>query len=156
MRLPDIAKFILSAILGMALSFAAAQSVRAAKSYCPNPSHQQPKKVPANLVGRVAKAFQIDPKLARGASFVRCAGPTLMACTIGANLVCGKADTRRKNAGAAAWCRDHPGSKVVPLSATGHATIYDWSCVGPRAIAGKALVTVDRQGYIAENWRKVP
>jgi hypothetical protein len=156
MRFPTLAKFVGPAVLAFAVSGTNAPSAQAANAYCPNASHQRPQKVPADLVGRVAKALQIDAALVRGATFIRCVGPTLMACSIGANLVCGKADTRRTNRGATAWCHDNPGSKVVPLSATGHATIYEWSCADGRAVAGKAMVSVDRQGYIADNWKKAP
>lgn len=156
MRVPKAAAIILSAVLAVGVSVAAARPAHAAKPYCPNPSHRRPQKVPAKLVGRVAKALQIDAALVRGATFVRCAGPTLMACSIGANLVCGKADTRRSNPGAARWCRNNPGAKIVPLAAIGHATVYEWSCVGRRAVRGKAEAAVDRRGYIAQNWKAVP
>jgi len=151
-----IVKVILSIALVIGASAATALSARAADAYCPSRSHQRPQKVPENLVGRVAQALQIDAAFARDTTFVRCAGPALMACTVGANLVCGKADARRKNPGAAAWCRDNPASTIVPMAATGHATIYEWTCVGSRAVAGKAVVSVDRQGYIVENWKTVP
>ena len=137
------------------LAALAARPALAARAYCPNAAHTQPAKVPPNLVSKVAATFHIDSAAARQAAFVRCAGQTLMACYVGANLVCGKADKRRALAGATAWCRAHPGAKVVPMAATGHATIYDWSCKGRRAVAGKPLVAVDRHGYIAGNWRKV-
>jgi hypothetical protein len=41
------------------------------------------------------------------------------------------------------------------MAATGHDTIYDWSCKGRRAVAGKAMLTVDPQGYISENWKEL-
>jgi hypothetical protein len=41
------------------------------------------------------------------------------------------------------------------MAATGHGTIYQWSCQGRRAVASKAAVHVDPQGYIAENWKAV-
>jgi hypothetical protein len=128
----------------------------AAGNYCPDPAHARPAKTPPDLAAAVAKAFAIDEATASGASFVRCAGPKLMGCYVGANLVCDKADTRRKLPGATAWCRDNPGSAGVPMAATGHATIYEWSCKGRRAIAGKPVIAVDRGGYIAENWREIP
>jgi len=78
-----------------------------------------------------------------------------MGCYIGANLICDKADTRRVLPGATAWCRDNPGSIGIPMSATGHATIYDWSCKGRCAVSGKAVLTVDPQGYIADNWKQI-
>ncbi len=108
-----------------------------------------------DLVSSIAKAFQIDEPAAASGAFVRCAGAKLMGCYVGANLVCDKADTRRALPGATAWCRDNPGSTGIPMAATGHATIYDWSCKGPHAVAGKAVISVDPQGYIAENWKEI-
>ena len=103
----------------------------------------------------VAEAFQIDSPAVRDAAFVRCVGWKLMACYIGANLDCFKADKRHALPGATAWCRENPGSKGIPMSATGHDTIYEWSCKGRRAVAGKAVMTVDPQGYIADNWKEI-
>ncbi|HUI12865.1 MAG TPA: hypothetical protein VL048_05270 [Xanthobacteraceae bacterium] len=143
--------FILFAIL-----FAPTQYAAAAESYCPNRAHAVPAKVPADLLPAVAKAFQIDPGVVGEGAVVRCVGAKLMACVVGANLDCGKANTRRVLRGATAWCRQHPGAANIPMAATGHATIYQWSCRRRRAVAGKALVAVDRQGYIADNWKAVP
>jgi hypothetical protein len=124
--------------------------------FCPNPAHASPQKVPPDLMPAVAKAFQIDDAVAREAAFVRCAGRRLMGCYTGANLNCFKADKRRLLPGATAWCQDNPGSKNIPMAATGHDTIYEWSCDERRAVAGKAMLTVDPQGYIAENWKDIP
>jgi hypothetical protein len=74
-----------------------------------------------------------------------------MVCWVGANLECGKADARRSLPGATAWRRDNPGSNNVPMAATGHDTIYAWRCIGPRATAGKVVMPLDAQGYIAGN-----
>jgi hypothetical protein len=127
----------------------------AAESYCPNPEHATPEKVPPGLIGAVVTTFKIDNDTVRNAAFVRCVGSRLIGCYIGANLDCDKAETSRSLPGATAWCRDNPGSKNIPMSATGHDTIYEWSCKGHRAVAGKAMVTVDPQGYIADNWREI-
>jgi hypothetical protein len=78
-----------------------------------------------------------------------------MACTVGANLDCDKADTRRALPGATAWCRDNPGATGIPMAATGRATIYEWSCKGRRAVAGKVAMPIDPQGYIADNWKEI-
>jgi len=128
---------------------------QAADIYCPNAAHGRPEKVPPDLIARVASAFTVDAAAVRDAAFVRCVGAKLMGCAIGANLVCDKADTRRTLPGATAWCREHPGSADIPMAATGHATIYTWSCRGRRPVAGKTVVTFDPQGYIAENWREI-
>ena len=78
-----------------------------------------------------------------------------MACTVGANLNCGKADTRRDLPGATAWCRENPDSDFIPMFATGHETIYDWRCTKGQAVAGNKLVTVDPEGFVAENWKEI-
>lgn len=132
------------------------RSAVAADAYCPNPAHQKSAPVPADLAAAVAKAFNVGASAIAGAAYVRCVGPQLMGCTVGANLVCDKADMRRTLPGATAWCRQNPGSQFIPMVATGHATIYSWSCKGNRAVAGKPVVAVDPQGYIADNWKKLP
>jgi hypothetical protein len=70
-------------------------------------------------------------------------------------LDCGKANARRSLPGASAFCRVNPDAGVVPMAATGHDTIYDWRCVGRRAVAGKTVVVVDNDGYDAGNWKEV-
>jgi hypothetical protein len=145
-------------LLFAALIVAAVSPVKpgwAAGPYCPNPDHATPGKVPADLMGAVATTFQIDNDAVRKAAFVRCVGPKLMGCYIGANLDCDKAEMSRSLPGATAWCRRNPGSNIIPMSATGHDTIYEWSCKGRYAVAGKAMVTVDPQGYIADYWREI-
>ena len=137
------------------LLFSLARPAIATESYCPDPAHGTTAKVPAGLVSRVGKTFQIDDHTVNTAAFVRCVGAKLVACYVGANLVCDKADMRRSLPGATTWCRANPGSQVIPMSATGHGTIYQWSCQGRRAVAGKAAMHIDPQGYIAENWKEV-
>ncbi len=146
------ASLVLGLLIGGVVAIASAAT---AAPYCPDAAHAAPAKVPADLTAAVAKTFQIDASAVNAAAFVRCAGPKLTACYVGANLDCGRADTRRALPGATAWCRQNPGSNLVPMAATGHDTIYQWSCKGRRAVAGKAMVHVDPQGYIAENWKEV-
>ena len=149
-----------SGVLGVAFGVVACVSPqRAARAggvaYCAGEaSRQVAQKVPAALAPAVATALDISPDVA-GAAVVRCVGARLMACWVGANLDCGKADIRRALPGATAFCRQNPGADGVPMAATGHATIYDWRCVGPRAVAGKIIAPVDPQGYIADNWKEV-
>ena len=152
MRLVAVA-FVLAGVI--AIGGSGATPANAAQPYCPDPVHARPAKVPPDLVASVAKTFQIDAATATSGAFVRCAGAKLLGCYVGANLVCDKADSRRSLPGATAWCRDNPGSSGIPMSATGHATIYDWSCKGRQAIAGKTVMPVDAQGYIAENWKEI-
>ena len=94
------------------------------------------KAAPPALQAKIAEAFGIDPEAATH-SVIRCAGETLMACSLGANLNCGKADARRALPGATAYCRDNPESDFIPMFATGHATIYDWRCSGGTALPAR-------------------
>jgi hypothetical protein len=142
------------AILALAALAASALAAQPAASAPFCPGHPQPRQVPAALRGAVAQAFAIPEEAARHA-VVRCVGPKLLACSIGANLNCGKADARRSLPGAIAYCRANPNSDFIPMFATGHATIYDWRCRGGHAIPGRRVATVDAQGYMAENWKEI-
>lgn len=143
----------------LALAGAAGQPALAAglAGYCQGqPSHARPQKVPPELETAIAKLLDMDVDYLRPQTFVRCVGPQLMVCVIGANLACGKADIRRQLPSADAFCRVNPDAAIVPFVATGHDTVYEWRCHGRRAVAGKQFQTVDPQGYIAANWRRAP
>jgi len=91
----------------------------------------------------------------RHIAFVRCAGDKLLACSVGANLNCGKVNTGRTLPGAREFCRANPDADNIPMFATGHDTNYAWRCVGRRAVATKTVVAVDPNGYDAGNWKEV-
>ena len=114
-----------------------------------------PVPVPKDLEADVARTFGLPIDLTRQLAFVRCAGDKLLACSVGANLNCGKADTRRSLPGAREYCRANPDADNIPMVATGHATTYAWRCVGRSAVATKAVVAVDPHGYDAGNWKEV-
>ena len=154
MRLPAIAA-ALAVTATTAVAVVASPRPARAEPYCSNPAHTTPARVPPDLVAAVAKTFAVDSAVIANGAYVRCVGAKLMACAVGANLVCDKADQRRELPGATAWCKDNPRSDSIPMFVTGHATIYEWSCKRRRAVAGKVVVTVDPQGYIAENWKEV-
>jgi len=137
---------------GVAAAFAFAAPPAVAAALCPGLAGVAP--APPRLQAKIAAAFSIPPQGARNAA-VRCVGRKLMACVAGANLNCGKADARRSLSGATAWCGANPNSSFIPMYATGHATIYEWRCVGGEAVPGSQTVTVDRQGFAAGNWREI-
>jgi hypothetical protein len=149
-------QFALAGALGaVAYAFAASDS-RAAAFCAAGAPPRAAIRVPLALEAEVAKAFAITADMARDAAYARCVGSRLLACWVGANLNCGEADTRRSLPGAAAFCRSNPDADIVPMAATGHDTIYAWRCVGDRAVAGKAAVAVDAQGYVTRNWKELP
>ena len=144
----------------LALVFGALQlaipASAASPAYCASSGARRvPAPVPEALEGKVARTFGVSVDVVRRGAFVRCAGGELLACAIGANLNCGKVNTRRSLPGASEYCRANPGADDIPMFATGHDTIYAWRCVGKRAVAGKALVAVDAHGYDAGHWKEI-
>jgi hypothetical protein len=86
-------------------------------------------------------------------AYFRCMDGHLLACFVGANLPCGKLDTSRKNQGAIAFCRQNPRAGTVPMSATGHDTIYFFTCSNGRAKIKQQNWKVDRRGFGVKLWK---
>jgi hypothetical protein len=115
--------------------------------------------IPEALVSAVNTAFgtNMPAHVAMDTTVYRCAAGRVLVCTVGANLPCGTANTSRAPAeGEVRWCRDHSGDASIPAVATGHDTIYQWSChAGAPRIVGQALHT-DSRGFVAEFWKQLP
>ena len=132
---------------------ASAEDLRA---YCARVGDDdQPKPIPPRLVSQALRLFYlkpIDPEQVEKSTVYRCMRGALWLCNYGANLSCAKADVSRVSKGAEAYCKEFPGSAVVPMAATGHDTIYSWKCVGkePRITASEK---VDERGFIANQWK---
>jgi hypothetical protein len=147
---------IVAALAFGAPPFACPASAASGAAFCSSAAAPRaPVPVPRQLEARVAEAFGLPVDLVRDTGFVRCAGSRLLACVIGANLNCGKANPSRSLPGASEFCRENPDADNIPMAATGHDTIYDWRCVGLRAVATKTVVAVDAQGYDAGNWKEL-
>lgn len=129
-----------------------AQTLCAAKA---NDDTLQP--LPAPLVPQARALFGLSPEmpaaLVQKSTVYRCMNGKAWLCNSGANLVCGKANTSRKSAGAASFCKENPGASVVPMAATGHDTIYQWSCAGKKARISQQIADADPRGFIAANWK---
>lgn len=111
--------------------------------------------IPPALAGRVNAlfGFHMPAQAAVATTVFRCADGRVMVCNAGANLPCGKANTSRANAGASAWCREHPGAEVIPMAATGHDSIYAWRCAGAEAEIARQTEHMDQRGFVARYWR---
>lgn len=109
---------------------------------------------PPALEAALRRAFNVNGAEALQTSFFRCAHGRVMLCTVGANLVCDKANMSKELSGASDWCREHQNARDIPMAATGHDTIYEWRCAGTKAVAGRRVLKVDR-GFIAENWKSM-
>jgi hypothetical protein len=81
--------------------------------------------IPPSLAPAVIAAFRVrmTPAYVVDTGVMRCADGHLLACLVGANLNCGKADTRTTNPGASGWCRDHANSDFVPRSPSGRSSM---------------------------------
>ena len=108
-------------------------------------------------VGPKTTAWMSRPFTAGGPIPVawRCMDGEVKVCAYGANVPCdGKADTsRRPGEGAVSFCRENRRSDFIPMAATGHDTVYEWSCRDSRAVAGRLVLPVDRRGYQKAFWR---
>lgn len=113
--------------------------------------------IPLGLVNGAMRLFYLGPVdslQVEKSTVYRCMRGAAWLCNYGANLSCSKAVVSRVSKGAENYCREFPGSAVVPMAATGHDTIYSWECVGkePRITA---FERVDAGGFIANQWRRL-
>ena len=84
----------------------------------------------------------------------RCMDKKVYACNFGANLPCdSKANTdRTPSQGTQDYCKADPSSDVIPMSVTGHDTIYSWRCAKGSPQVFEQIEQVDTAGYLAQIW----
>jgi Tol biopolymer transport system component len=84
----------------------------------------------------------------------RCMDSQVFACNFGANLPCdSKAITEKTPSPEMEdFCKASPDSDFIPMSVTGHATIYSWHCVKDTPELLKQIDQVDAAGYLASIW----
>ena len=93
-----------------------------------------------------------------GSVYWRCMDGKVYTCTVGANIPCwAKANTSTTpTPGMQNYCKDQPNAESIPAVATGHETIYSWSCKDGVPVMGKQIFHVDAQGYQTEYWQQIP
>lgn len=114
--------------------------------------------IPEALVAAagVALGATMPPAVAMKTTVFRCANGRVLVCTVGANLVCGRASSSRTpGRGQLDWCREHPGDAFIPLVAAGHDTIYAWRCQDGSPRIDRQILDVDARGFIVQNWRQL-
>ncbi len=84
----------------------------------------------------------------------RCMDNQVYACNFGANLPCSsKANTDKTPSQAMNdFCTANPDSDTIPMSVTGHSTIYSWRCVKDTPELLDQIEKVDAQGYLEGIW----
>lgn len=114
--------------------------------------------VPAVLKPHLKRALGLpgNSEIVPESYFWRCMGGAVYVCAIGANIPCdAKADRAKRNSGAERYCIENPNASFVPAYATGHATIYGWTCSAGNAVPGKRLGRVDHRGFQVDFWYRV-
>lgn len=93
-------------------------------------------------------------EMLRKTTIWRCMDSQVYACNFGANLPCdSKANTNRTpSAAMEEYCKTNPNSDFIPMSVTGHATIYSWYCVKDAPEVLEQIDKVDAAGYLASIW----
>lgn len=114
--------------------------------------------IPASLAPEAVRLFGLEAmpaeQVARSTLY-RCDAGRVLLCNLGANLPCGKANTRSELPAADAWCAANPGADFIPMYVTGHDTIHRWRCDGTKAATVGEPLAVDRRGFIAQFWKPV-
>jgi len=115
--------------------------------------------IPESLVAAAGAALgtSMPRGVAMKTTVFRCANRRVLVCTVGANLVCGRANTSRTpGRGQIDWCREHHDDAFIPAVATGHDTIYAWRCQDgvPRIV--RQTLDVDARGFVVQNWQQLP
>ena len=159
-EIQSIARILLMSCAVGSVMFCMPASARDLKAYCAkvgNDDHVQP--IPDALLPNARRMFEVPADMAashvKATTSVRCMSGAVWLCNSGANLTCGKADVSRKSPGADEFCQQNPDSIGVPMSATGHATVYDWKCVDREARIIGQTVEIDGRGFMAENWKQL-
>ena len=84
----------------------------------------------------------------------RCMNNQLYACNFGANLPCdSKANLNQTpTVDMEDFCKANQDSDFIPMSVTGHETIYSWHCVNGVPELLDQIAEVDAAGYLAHIW----
>jgi hypothetical protein len=88
----------------------------------------------------------------------RCMDRAVYVCNVGANLPCdSKADTNKNPTQAMQdFCKANQNADSIPMSVTGHATIYSWGCVQDTPKLLSQVSQVDAAGFITNIWYQLP
>ncbi|HTP03127.1 MAG TPA: hypothetical protein VMJ64_17250 [Anaerolineales bacterium] len=96
-------------------------------------------------------------EMLRKTTIWRCMNGKVYACNFGANLPCdSKANTSRSPTQPMTdYCKANPGSDFIPMSVTGHDTVYSWHCATDMPEILEQTSQVDAAGYLAQIWYAV-
>ena len=126
-------------------------------------SHYVGEPVPTIIIQGFLKAAGLqnngEPmEILQAGTMWRCMNNAVYVCNVGANLPCdSKADTNKNPTQAMQdFCKTNPNADFLPMSVTGHSTIYSWHCAKEGAEVLDQIDQVDAAGYITNIWYKLP
>ncbi len=115
--------------------------------------------IPDQIISGFKKAAGLEGStepmdVLRQSTIWRCMGGKVYACNFGANLPCDSKGNSNKTPTPPMedYCRANPNSDFIPMSATGHDTIYSWHCINDKAQLLEQTGQLDAQGYLAQIW----
>jgi hypothetical protein len=113
--------------------------------------------VPDAIAIGLSKQLEILGRLPDKLIQWRCMGGQVFACTVGANLPCGQANTSSTpTAEMDKFCAETPNTEEIPAAVTGHDTIYTWRCAKGVPEIISQVFKVDLRGFIANFWYLIP
>ena len=115
--------------------------------------------IPDEIINGFLKAADLEASpepidMLRKTTIWRCMDSKVYACNFGANLPCDSKANIDKTPSPAMedYCKANLNSDMMPMSETGHTTIYSWHCVKDHAQVLKQIEQVDAAGYWAKIW----
>ena len=147
-------------LIALMLLFAGMVRAETAREYCARVGNDDTlQALPRALVPQAVRLFGLqrmpEQQVLRG-TVIRCMDHAVWACNHGANLPCGKANTRDTlPVEGAGWCRKFPNANFVPAYISGHDSVYRWRCRDGKPVASGPLARTDARGFLTRYWKRV-
>jgi hypothetical protein len=106
---------------------------------------------------KTAASLETSPEpmeMFRKTTIWRCMNNQVYACNFGANLPCSSKANIDKTPSPEMdeYCKANQGAEFIPMSVTGHTTIYSWHCVKDIPELLDQIEKVDAAGYLERIW----
>jgi hypothetical protein len=122
-------------------------------------AHYRGEPIPDEIINRflIAAGWKASTEpidMLRKTTIWRCMNNKVYVCNFGANLPCdSKANIdRTPSQSMEDYCQANRNSDMMPMSVTGHDTIYSWHCVKDYPQVLEQIGQVDAAGYLAQIW----
>ena len=126
----------------------------------PGPEYKGPK-LPDAVAQQLRKDMGVSDSMPEemfnDGTYWRCMDGDVYACNVGANLPCQeRADmSKEPNKGMLNYCGENPDAEIIPMYASGKATVYEWKCDNGTPEIVKQIAETDKNGYIKDIWYKI-